>query len=81
MKKAPAKIAILDLNLSAFQRLHGNIPELELQGNRVVFNFTADDIFHKLSSLYNSNSPVNILDYVNAQRQLRAMMFSLKGQR
>lgn len=32
-----------------------------------------------LPGLYNSNTPVNILDYVNAQRQLRVMMFSRRG--
>lgn len=75
----PSKIQILDLNFSAFQRLHGNIPELELNGTRVSFLFNADDTFHKLSASYNSNESVNVLDFVNAQRQLRAMMMSMKS--
>lgn len=75
----PTKIQILDLNFSAFQHLHGNTPELELQGSRVIFLFHPDENFHRLSALYNENAPVNVLDYVNALRQLRAMMFSLKG--
>lgn len=78
-KEAPAKIPIFDLNLSAFQHLHGNTPELELQGTRVIFLFDANDTFYKLSALYNSNEPVNVLDFVNCQRQLRAMMFAKKG--
>lgn len=81
MKKTTAKIPIFDLSLSAFQHLHDNTPELELQGTRVIFIFNPDDTFSKLSALYNSNSPVNVLDYVNAQRQLKAMMMSFKAKR
>ena len=81
MKKSKSKkIQILDLNLAAFQRLHGNIPGLELNGTRVSFLFNTDDTFYKLSASYNSNEPVNVLDFVNAQRQLGAMMMSMKGQ-
>ena len=78
-KQSSNKIPIFDLNLSAFQHLHGNTPELELQGTRVIFLFNPDDTFYRLSGLYNSNTPVNIIDYVNAQRQLRAMMLAMKG--
>lgn len=77
--KASPKIPIFDLNLAAFHLLNNNSPTLELQGTRVTFLFNPDDIFYKLSALYNSNSPVNIVDYVNCQRQLRAMMFAKKG--
>lgn len=81
MKKGlTQKIPILDLNLSAFLSLNGIVPELLLQGTRVVFLFDANDTFYKLSSLYNSNEN-GILDYVNAQRQLKAMMMSLKNQK
>jgi hypothetical protein len=80
MKKAPDRIPVLDLNLSAFQRLHGNSPQLVLQAGRVIFMFDADATFYRLSELYNSNIAVNCLDLVNAQRELRAMMMSLKGQ-
>lgn len=73
------KIPIMDLNLSAFLHLHGTTPELSLQGTRVIFLFKPNDSFYKLSAKYNSNESVQILDYVNAQRQLRAMMFSVKG--
>jgi hypothetical protein len=79
-KSTPSKIQILDLNFAAHQRLHGNIPKLELNGSRVSFLFNADDTFYKLSASYNSNELVNVLDFVNAQRQLRAMMMSMKGQ-
>jgi hypothetical protein len=74
------KIPILDLNLSAFQHLHGNTPELVNQGGRVVFMFDSDDAFYKLSELYNSNISVAVLDMVNAQRELKSKMLSMKGQ-
>lgn len=74
----PNKIPILDLNFSAFQLLHGNPPELILQGNRVIFMFNSDDTFYQLSARYNDNETVNVLDFVNATRQLRAMMFSMR---
>lgn len=78
-KDTPNKIQILDLNFSAFQYLHGNTPELSLQGTRVIFLFNPDEVFHRLSTLYNSNTTVNVLDFVNAQRQLRAKMLAMKG--
>jgi len=42
--------------------------------------FPADDVFYKLSARFNRNEPVPVLDFVNAQRQLRAMMFSKKAE-
>lgn len=75
------KIPIFDLNFSAYQFLHKNIPELEIQGNRVIFLFNADEIFYKLSTQYHNNEKVSILDFVNASRQLRAKMYSMLGQR
>ena len=74
------KIPILDLNLSAFQHMHGNTPELFNQGGRVVFMFETDDIFYRLSEKYNSNIQVPVLDMVNAQRELKSKMLSMKGQ-
>ncbi len=79
MKKTLNRIPLLDLNISAFQHLHGNTPELELQGTRVIFLFNPDDTFYKLSALYNQNTPVNCLDFVQAQREIRAMMLAKKG--
>lgn len=77
---ATRKIPILDLNLSAFQKLFGNDPELVNQGGRVVFMFATDDKFYRLSELYNSNVEVNVLDYVRSQRELKSKMLSMKGQ-
>jgi hypothetical protein len=77
-KNTPQKIPILDLNFSAYHLLNENAPELSLQGGRVIFLFNADDTFYRLSERYNSNELVHVMDYVNALRQLRAMMISLK---
>lgn len=81
MKKSSiSRVPVLDLNFSAFQYLNGNCPQLELQGNRVIFFFAADDMFYRLSEKYNRNETVNVLDFVNATRQLRSMMMSIKNQ-
>jgi hypothetical protein len=74
------KIPVLDINgLGSFQHLHGNEPEMQMQGTRVTLLFNADQKFYELSEKFNRNTPVNVLDFVNAQRQLKAKMFSMKG--
>jgi hypothetical protein len=78
-QESKEEVPILDLNLSAFQHLHGNTPQLSIQGSRVVFLFNPDESFFQLTSRYNANELTPILDFVNAQRQLRAMMMSLKA--
>jgi hypothetical protein len=77
-KISTQRISQLDIHQASFQAMYGNDPNLELQGGRVVFVFQADDDFYRLSSLYNDNSPVNVLDFVNALRKLRAKMLTLK---
>jgi len=81
MKRASQrKIPILDIpGLSAFQSLHRNPPELELQGSRVVCLFNANQTFYALSERFNSNELVSVIDFLNAQRQLKAQMFALKA--
>jgi hypothetical protein len=77
--KNVSKIPILDIpGLGAFQFLHGNEPEMVMHGTRVTLLFNADETFYRLSGLFNSNETVNILDFLNAQRQLKARMFSMK---
>jgi hypothetical protein len=80
MKKPQQKIPSLDLNFWAYHHMKNNSPELVNQGGRVIGLFNPDDAFYKFSEEYNNNCTVNVLDFVNAQRQLRAMMMSLKGQ-
>lgn len=84
MKKAitPKKIPILDVpGLGAFQYLHGNTPEMVKQGTRVTLLFDADEKFYVLSARFNNNEPVPILDFLNAQRQLKAKMFAMKEEK
>jgi hypothetical protein len=78
-KSALPKIPVHDLNFSAFQLLHGNVPELIMQGTRVIFLFNADEAFQRISEKYNQNETVKVLDFVNTTRQLRAMMLSLRN--
>jgi len=74
------KIPVLDINgLGSFQHLHGNEPEMQMQGTRVTLLFNADQKFYELSEKYNRNAPVNVLDFVNSQRQLKARMLSMKS--
>lgn len=74
------RILILDVNgLGVFQHYHGNEPEMQVQGTRVTLLLNADSTFYELSKEYNANAPVNVLDFINAQRHLKAKMFSMKG--
>lgn len=79
MQESIPQTPVLDLNFAAYQYLHGNTPELELQGTRIIFMFIPNEEFSRVSESYNRNSPVNVLDFVSAQRQLRAMMMAAKG--
>lgn len=78
MKTSNQQIAILDLNTSAFLSMHGLEPTLSMQGGRVVFNFQADEEFYRLSSLYNDNSQVGCLDFVQSIKKMRGKMLSMK---
>ena len=74
------QIPVLDIpGHGAFQCLHGNDPDMALNGTRVTLLFNADQTFYELAARYNSNEAVNVLDFVNAQRQLKARMFSMKA--
>lgn len=76
------KIPVLDIpGLTSFQEYNENPAELIMQGTRVIALFTADDTFYELSERFNQNELVNVLDFCNVQRQLKAKMFSLKGGR
>lgn len=81
MQKTENKIPILDLSgLTPFQALHGNTFELVMQGTRASAMFKADDTFYKIAEKFSRNEPVSILDFLNHQRQIRAMLLSMKAQ-
>jgi hypothetical protein len=81
METPPRRVPILDLNESAFHKLHGDDPELAMQpGGRVTFLHEATQRFYDLTQRYNQNEPVPVQDFVSCQRQLRARMMSLKNE-
>ena len=82
MKTKPAqrKIPILDIpGLGTFQLLHGNDPEMVINGTRVTLLFKADETFYDLSARFSNNEKINVIDFLNSQRQLKARMLSMKA--
>jgi len=74
------QIPILDLSgLTPFQHYHGNKFDLVMQGGRVVALFESNRQFYELSNRFNNNEPVNTLDFIHCQREIRAMMMNLKN--
>jgi hypothetical protein len=79
MKTPSRKIPLLDLTgLTAFQRLHGNRYEMVMQGNRGVAMFEADETFYELAEKFNRNEPVQVIDFIQAQREVKAELMTLK---
>jgi hypothetical protein len=77
---AVQKVPVLDIpGLGSYQFMNGNDPEMAMNGARVTLLFEANELFYELSARFNSNEVVNVLDFVNAQRQLRARMYAMKG--
>jgi hypothetical protein len=80
MASITRKIPVLDLNQSAFHKLHDDDPEEEVQpGGRVAFMHEAGERFYELAARYNANESVPVQDFVSCQRQLRARMIALKN--
>lgn len=79
MKTPPQKIPILDLTgLTSFQRLHANPYELVMQGSRGVAMFDANDKFYEIAEKFNRNEPVAVIDFLQAQREVKAELMTLK---
>jgi hypothetical protein len=79
MKTPKQKIPLLDLTgLTAFQRLHGNSYEMTMQGNRGVAMFEANRTFYELAEKFNRNEPVQVIDFLQAQREVKAELMTLK---
>ena len=72
------QLPISDLHLATYLNLHGIEPELSLQGGRVVFLFTPDENFFRLTDAFNANTKVRVLDFCTALRRLKAKMLSEK---
>ena len=79
METTRQKIPILDLTgLTSYQRYHGNTYELVLQGTRAVAMFAADNAFYEIAEKFNRNEPIPIMDFLQAQREVKAQMMALK---
>jgi hypothetical protein len=74
-----ARIPLFDIHLAAFLLLNNESPELTKEGTRVIFEFPSTDVVHTLLRQYQTNPPVNVLDYAGALRRLRSMMLSMRG--
>ncbi len=61
----------LDIYMSAFIKLAGISPGLELNNGKVVFVFPVSDELYKLITDYNSNQPIAITDFVTTVKMLR----------
>ena len=70
----------LDIYMSAFIKLAGISPGLELNNGKVVFVFPVSDELYKLITDYNSNQPIAITDFVTTVKMLRGQMLSMRGQ-
>jgi hypothetical protein len=79
MKTPQQKIPLLDLTgLTSYQRYHGNPYELVMQGTRGVALFEADEKFYKISEKFNRNEPIPVIDFLQAQREVKAELMALK---
>ncbi len=79
MKIPLQKIPILDLTgLTSFQRLHGNSYDLVMQGTRGVAMFMANDRFYEIAERFNRNESVPVIDFMQAQREVKAELMALK---
>lgn len=68
----------MDLYIAAYLSLHGIEPALENRNGKVIFAFTANDTLYRLMNDFNSNEPVEVVDYTTAIKTLRGKMLSLK---
>lgn len=79
METTRQKIPILDLTgLTSYQRYHGNIYELVMQGTRAVAMFAADNAFYEIAEKFNRNEPIPVIDFLQAQREVKAELMALK---
>ncbi|MBF0487209.1 MAG: hypothetical protein HQK98_03525 [Nitrospirae bacterium] len=80
-KSQSQRIAINDINLSAFLTLKGITPDLTLTSGRVIFEFPITDELYNEVKAYNTNELVPCLDFISALRRLRGQMLSMRGQK
>ncbi len=75
----PKAIPILDLTgLTSYHRLNKNSYDLVMQGTRGVAMFEPNKRFYEIMERFNRNEPVNVIDFLQAQREVKAELMSLK---
>lgn len=74
-----SKIPVFDIHTAAYLELKKIVPELSVQGTRVVFEFPTTDEVYKTLREYQNNPSIPVLDYVNVLRRLRSRMLSMRG--
>ncbi|MDA8103911.1 MAG: hypothetical protein M0Z71_00880 [Nitrospiraceae bacterium] len=75
----PRKIPVLDiLGFGTFLSYNGKDDEMVMTGTRASLLYEADAKFYELAERYNKNERVNVLDFLNCQRQMKARMVGMK---
>jgi hypothetical protein len=69
----------LDINFAAYLEYRGILISLENLNGRIIFTAPQSDELYKLTSAFNSNDPVPILDFVTTLKILKSRMLSAKG--
>lgn len=71
-----------DIYQSAYLQLHGNTPQLSLQGGRVVFLHDATPALYSLLSKFSDSSEtVPLSKFVSALKSLRGQMIAMRPAR
>lgn len=68
----------LDVYLVGYLSLNGFHYEIELRNGKAVFIFEQSDDLYRHVSLFNSNEPVNILDFTTQVKMARGRMLAAK---
>ena len=71
-------LPIYDIYQASFLALYGIQPKLQSNGSRVLFVFPLSKKLSKLIDAYSGNPAVNVLDYAQALRRLRAAMLDAR---
>ncbi|MBA4389975.1 MAG: hypothetical protein C0399_03455 [Syntrophus sp. (in: bacteria)] len=69
----------LDIYLSAYLKLQGMEPLLEVKNGKTVFNFEVTDRLYRLMGQFNGNIFVEVADFTTAIKTLRGKMLSAKS--
>ena len=77
-QKDGSKFSTLEIHLAAYLEYRGIPSELENHGGRAIFTFPQSDTLFRLTSAYNSNDSVPVVDYVGVLRSLKARMFAAR---